>query len=302
MVYVRSSNGQTKKTEKTEKTESQCECELQGSVILGRKSYVYLLSCQELTMFSPLYGSDEDILIMFQPYHSLVNLPHNPDSEWTKEQSELVGIDIVTAVANRVPPPHKKFCKIGAGATNEQFRKWCFDNKLVSLPLNVIMVEITFGGSNAPICHGAGFSTQTLSDLVEEVEYVDAKGGIQTVHDKEELRAASGCFGLLGIVISLTLLVDDMCVAEMKPIAVDVALAIPPPKGYLIPKDIADEMRKNNIGEEELEHARKKFIRRCKEDYYLEWFWFPYNSKVWVNTWSSASFISSTLYLVLMDK
>lgn len=38
--------------------------------------------------------------------------------------------------------------KIGAGTTNEQFRQWAFKNKTWTLPLNVIMVEITFGGSN----------------------------------------------------------------------------------------------------------------------------------------------------------
>jgi len=30
-------------------------------------------------------------------------------------------------------------------------------NDKYTLPLNVSMVEIAFGGSNAPICHGAGF-------------------------------------------------------------------------------------------------------------------------------------------------
>jgi hypothetical protein len=235
---------------------------------------------------------------MFQPYNSLTELPYKPPPSWWT--SELARIDEVTTVGERMPPPHKAFCKIGAGTTNEQFRKWCFENKKVSLPFNVIMVEITFGGSNAPICHGAGFSSQTLSDLVEEVEYVDAKGIIQTVRDKEELRAASGCFGLLGVVISLTLLVDEMYVAEMKAVAEDVVLAIPPPKGYPIPKALEDQMK--HITDGQLENARKEFIRRCKEDYYLEWFWFPYNDKVWVNTWSSAFFMFCVLRLALTDK
>ncbi|PVF94943.1 hypothetical protein CPB86DRAFT_712145 [Serendipita vermifera] len=233
--------------------------------------------------WSPLFGANGDILIMFQPYDSLVRLPHEPAPlNW---RSELVGVEMVSTVAGRHAPRHHAFCKIGAGTTNEQFREWCFQNKMFSLPFNVIMVEITFGGSNAPICHGSGFSSKTLSDLVMEVEYVDAKGNLQTVNDPEELRAASGCFGLLGVVVSLTLLLDDMGVAKMKPVAIDVALAIPPPKGYRIPTAIKEQMARNNITESDLENARIDFIRRCREDYYLEWFWFPYNEKCWVNTW-----------------
>ena len=44
------------------------------------------------------------------------------------------------------------------------------------------MVEITWGGSNSPICHGAGLRNQTLSDLVTEIEFVNAKGELQTVN------------------------------------------------------------------------------------------------------------------------
>jgi hypothetical protein len=50
-----------------------------------------------------------------------------------------------------------------------------------TIPLNVIMVEITFGGSITPICHGAGIRHKTLSDFVVEVEYVDPMGNLRTV-------------------------------------------------------------------------------------------------------------------------
>ena len=35
-----------------------------------------------------------------------------------------------------------------------------------TLPLDIIAVMITYGGSNAMICHGAGIKNKTLSDLV----------------------------------------------------------------------------------------------------------------------------------------
>jgi hypothetical protein len=53
------------------------------------------------------------------------------------------------------------------------------------------MVEITLGGSNATICHGAGRQNMTLSDLVRKIEYVDANGNLQTIENPEHLRAAS---------------------------------------------------------------------------------------------------------------
>jgi len=52
-------------------------------------------------------------------------------------------------------PPKKKgdkaLVRVGCATTIEQLRSWCIKNQFVTLPLNVIMVEITFGGSNAPI-------------------------------------------------------------------------------------------------------------------------------------------------------
>ena len=45
----------------------------------------------------------------------------------------------------------KTLVRVGCATTNEQLRRWCIQRGSVTLPLNVIMVEITFGGSNAPI-------------------------------------------------------------------------------------------------------------------------------------------------------
>lgn len=76
----------------------------------------------------------------------------------------------------------KGLIRLGAATLNAQFLNWTNQQlnseakELWALPLNVIMIEITFGGSNAPICHGAGINTQTLSDLVYELEYVDCNG------------------------------------------------------------------------------------------------------------------------------
>lgn len=193
--------------------------------------------------------------------------------------SEFEGITLLTPNS----PNQSPLVIIKAGTTNEQFRRWCLASKRVCLPLNVIMVEITFGGSNAPICHGAGLSTSTLSDLVAEVQYVDANGVVQAVSDPNELRAAAGCFGLLGPVIQLTLKVDKMRMAVMNPVKVRTPLAIPPPEGYPIPK----EVDMTGITPQMLQRARDEFVKTCEKKYYLEWFWFPYQEQVWINTWDS---------------
>jgi hypothetical protein len=192
-------------------------------------------------------------------------------------KSEFEGISLVTSQQGQ------QLVVVKSGTTSEQFRRWCLDNKTVCLALNVLMVEITFGGSNAPICHGAGLSTRTLSDLVAEVQYVDANGEVQTVSDPKELRAAAGCFGLLGPVTQLTLRVDKMRMAVMNPIKVRTALAIPPPDGYPIPKEV--DMK--GVTPQMLQHAREDFVKRCETSYYQEWFWFPYQKEVYVNTWES---------------
>lgn len=153
------------------------------------------------------------------------------------------------------------------------------------------MVEVTFGGTNAPICHGAGLSSSTLSDLVVQVDYVDANGELQSVVDPDELRAASGCFGLLGVVVSLTLQLDKMARAELEPKKQHFVLAIPPPKGYQLPKQVEEEIQQMGFTEKDLEAAREEFVKKCEEDYYVEWFWFPYQRYAWTNTWKSKSLV-----------
>lgn len=120
-----------------------------------------------------------------------------------------------------------------------------------------------------------------------EVTYVDARGDLQTVNDPAELRAASGAFGLLGVVVSVTLQLDTMGVVDMMPVKLPVALAIPPPKDYTMLPEVKKMCDDKGVTSQAIEKARLDFIWRCENDYYVEWFWFPYQEDVWVNTWSS---------------
>jgi hypothetical protein len=182
-----------------------------------------------------LYSDTGDILISLLPLNVVEDLP-SPEPP-IDPSDELQGIRIVGQVVENGTT--KALCRIGSATTNEQFRRWCLDsnggNWSWTLPLNVIMVEVTFGGSNAPICHGAGWRNQTLSDLVAAIEFVNPRGEVQKVDDPEQLRAAAGCFGLLGIVTAVTLKLDAMTFAAMRPFKQRVGLAVPPPTGYPVP-------------------------------------------------------------------
>jgi len=58
-------------------------------------------------------------------------------------ETELTKIELVDEV--------KGWVKVGSGVTNEQLRRWCNAAGKLTLPLNVIMVEITAGGANGMI-------------------------------------------------------------------------------------------------------------------------------------------------------
>jgi hypothetical protein len=231
--------------------------------------------------WSDVFSADGQVLISMLPPELVDTLPAaEPPID---PENQLQGIRLVGRV--REDGVTKALCRIGAATTNEQFRRWCLSQSggawAWTVPLNVIMVEITWGGSNAPICHGAGLRHKTLSDLVVEVEFVNARGRLQTVSDRALLKTAAGCFGLLGIVTSLTLKLDPMTYAALQPESPRLALAVPPPPGFRVPRAV--DMR--DISRGDLRRARRRFVRHCKHAYYAEWFWFPYQQNAWVNCW-----------------
>ena len=78
-----------------------------------------------------------------------------------------------------------------------------------------------------------------------------------------------------------------MGVTDMMPVKVPLPLAIPPPPGFAVPHEVQQMIAAKKITPAQLVAAQSDFERRCETDYYLEWFWFPYQDDCWVNTWSS---------------
>ncbi len=102
------------------------------------------------------------------------------------------------------------------------------------------------------------------------MEYVDANGKLQEITNPDHLKAAAGCFGLLGIVTHITFELDKMTYAQLKPRKVDVARAIPPLDIGEIPLALRDDSWGKPGYEKELEDCRKDFERRAANDYYSE--------------------------------
>jgi len=139
------------------------------------------------------------------------------------------------------------------------------------LPASIISTtnnnRVTWGGVNGPICHGAGRTHGTVNDYVRAVEYVDANGVHRTVSDSELLKAAAGCFGLLGVVTHITFELDKMSYAVMQPVKPDIGLAIPP----MSRDDIPIALMKT-FSQKQYDDALRDFENRAENHYYAEWF------------------------------
>ena len=177
--------------------------------------------------------------------------------------------------------------KVGSAVTNLEMMNW--SNKSGwTMPADIIAVMITYGGSNAMICHGAGLSTQTLSDLVLEMEFVNGSGDLQKVTDRETLLAVAGCFGLAGVVTSITFRMDAMTWAKFHPKKTLMEDSLPRPGA-----DVESEVivqNKGSIFHSNIVQAFKKMVSLCEDSYYVEFFWFPNNGVedgYWENCWTN---------------
>lgn len=263
--------------------------DIQKIVRFGKKTGLGVRCAGYRHSWSPIFGRKGEILVSLLPIDRATEIPNIealpfPDSR----PNDLESIELLDGPARA---GGKRLVRLGCATTNERLRRWCVKHNKVTLPFNIIMVEITSGGSNGPICHGAGIKHQTLSDLVRAIEYVDANGELQKITDQdpEFLTAASGAFGLMGVITHLTIEFDPMTYAELRPTKEPAILAIPPPPGF--PEDrIPKALRpKKPLTDAEKRKAQEEFERHANEDYYSEWFWFPYSDQCWVNCWNNVT-------------
>ena len=229
----------------------------------------------------------------------LPNFTSLPTSLFEPRAKELNSIVVVDHTFVRGPPlkDGKKYVRVGTSTINAQLRRWCIETGKVEMPMNIIELEITMGGSNATICHGAGIRNPTISDIVCAIEYVDANGTLKKIDLSTPaiLRAAAGCFGLIGVVTHLTLELDPLSCAMMEPRKLPAIEAIPPPPDMpdsMIPAPLRP---KYPLSDERKAENQRDFETRVTTTDYAEWIWFPYSSEVWVNTWHKTLDTSNAL-------
>lgn len=226
--------------------------------------------------WSPTFAdtSDDSIFISLLGLDQASKVPNamavEPHPGLINGSNELKTIGYAAPTVQQVAAG-KYTVRLGAAVTSEDFRRWLVSNGQWALPMDTVLVEVTIAGVNAMICHGGGRQHQTIADQVRAIEYVDANGNLQRVSDPVQLRAAAGCFGLLGVVTHITLEVDQMTYALMRPTRPHINLAIPPMSLEDVPEDL-----RQPFSNEEMSAALLDFERRANDEYYSEWFWMPY--------------------------
>ncbi|KAF9584614.1 hypothetical protein BGW38_005844 [Lunasporangiospora selenospora] len=91
-------------------------------------------------------------------------------------------------------------------------------NPPLSLPSNVVLDSVRYGGILSLGCHGAATHTRTLPDLVTEVKIVDSEGNLNTFSRKKdvaEFKAACINLGLFGVIYSYTMHVEPLFKLKM---------------------------------------------------------------------------------------
>jgi hypothetical protein len=215
------------------------------------------------------YSDDNQVLIIMIPLKQSSSPPSDPIDN---PKNELLQIELIDNLENNYGTflrNKEHLIKVGASVTNEQLRSWCVKNK-ICISSNVIMREITLGGSNAPICHGSGINEQTLSDLVYGMEIVNSMGEVvkfnRKTHSDKIMNVIAGSFGLFGVTVSLTLKAKPMKYALLD-------LKFEPNEIAVPPVNVEDGV------------VYDKFRERIVKMRYNEFFWFPYQDQTYVNCW-----------------
>ena len=81
---------------------------------------------------------------------NFTSLPTNIFQPRAKDLNSIVFVDN-NYVKGPVLTGGKRYVRVGTSTTNEQLRRWCIDTGKVTMPMNIVEVEITMGGSNGTI-------------------------------------------------------------------------------------------------------------------------------------------------------
>lgn len=153
----------------------------------------------------------------------------------------------------------KHLVKVGSGVSNDQLRRWCI-KKGYQYKSNVIMVEVNVCGGLGTCSHGAGIGTQTLADYVYEIEFIDYNGNRQIISKSKEphlIKSAASALGLLGLIVFVTLELEELEIVRTLPRNSYKDFVIPWPKNYPKEKIEARMKSKDWAVWKEIGHRKK---------------------------------------------
>lgn len=237
--------------------------------------------------WTDIYGRDGDVFIsMVEPGVAVLSGRFDqPDPN--PQDNELETVEFAGKFTGEDGKEYGKV-RLGGAATSDHFRQWAVSQEggnwewmIRALP---ILVSITSSGWTQPICHGAGILNQSVSDLCVEMRIVNCKGELQTITDKDQLKAVAGGFGLLGVITSHVFVLDPMKIARLFPARIATPLAVPPVSRSDVPQQ--NDFDISQYSDEALAKATADFAADCNKSY-SEWFWFPFQSDCWVNCWDT---------------
>lgn len=236
--------------------------------------------------WSPIFSENGEILIsLIKPeratsYPNIAAVIKAPDSG--PNGPELKRIELLSEQTSQ----GNGLLRIGASATNDELRRWFIDDGRWALPVNTVLADGTVIGSVSTMSHGGGREHQTLVDQVRQLKYIDCNGALHVVDDPDDINAIAGSMGMFGVITHIVYEVVPMKYAVMKPRKLDVAFAIPPLDKDEIPEALRKEWFEAADADSRIQAAAEDFERRGANDYFSEWIWFPYQQRVWTQTWN----------------
>ncbi|PXF45549.1 hypothetical protein BWQ96_04687 [Gracilariopsis chorda] len=236
--------------------------------------------------WSPVFGSDGDIVISMMEIGAAVQQIRWLPPKDNPQDNELESVALDGTFIAEDGSRHARI-RLGGAATSEHFRQWTLSNAegggdwqwmIRALP---ILTAITSGGWTQPICHGSGITHKSVSDLCVEMTIVNCKGELQTISDRQQLRAVAGSFGLFGVIVSHVFVMDPMKIAQLFPRKIPTMLSVPPVRREDVPQQ--DDFH-TSFSDKQLQEAQRAFELDCNK-FYCEWFWFPFQDECWLNSW-----------------
>ncbi len=137
-----------------------------------------------------------------------------------------------------------------------------------TLPLNVVLESVRFGGLIATGSHGSGWNNPTLSDLVHAIELVTASGELRKfeagVDSDDIMNAVRLSLGMFGVMVRITMNVQKSWVVH----AQDQRLPI---------ERVFEDL---------------SYLAQSKDNFDL--FWWPFSDQIWMKTWKKIDHTSIT--------